>query len=95
MVAKPPEEDRDVTQNAIVGLAVATHILGDTAMIKTGHKDDATFKDIKGEVTKIPGLTPEKRHHYLGIRVRITILIMYFIMFYLCYLHLVMLIRHI
>ena len=94
MVAEPPEEDRGVTQNVIVGLAVAAHILENTAIIrKNVTKMTQLSRTGKGEVTTIAGPMLEITHHYLKISVRITILIMYFIICYLFYLHLMMLIR--
>ena len=96
MAAGPPEEDKDVIQTDIVGLVVAVHTLGETVPIK---KQVTRMTHIsgteRGEVMKIAGLTPEKMHHYLKIKIRLTILIMYFTSCYLYYLHLMMLIHHV
>ena len=94
MVAVPPEEDRGVTQNVVVGLAVTAHILENIAMIKEHDiKMTQLSRTGKGEVTTIAGPMLEISHHYLKISVRLTILIMYFTICYLFYLHLMMLIR--
>ena len=47
----------------------------------------------KEVVTTIAGPMLEISHHYLKISVRLTIIIMYFTICYLFYLHLMMLIR--
>ena len=96
MGAETPEEGRDVNRKDTVGLVVAFHTLGETVPIK---KQVTRMTHIsgteRGKVMKIAGLTPEKMHHYLKIKIRLTILIMYFINFYLYYLHLMMLIYHV
>ena len=96
MAAEPPEEDKDVIQKDSIGLVVTVHTSGETAPIK---KQVTRMTHIsgteRGEVMKIADLTPEKKYHYLEIKIRLTILIMYFINCYLYYLHLMMLIHHV